>query len=419
MKNPRVSALPNELLHSISGHLDLENLLALSRTGRQMHAICLVWIYRVLLLQSEVQVLKCLKSMVLRSAVAESVRELKIVCYPKCALKSFHRTLECAIKLMKGLRVIQIAPLSLFSPFSRVYFPRLLSCTVPVTVDIFPFLLKNPTVKSLSVRAGSDLSNYDFCLWPIRPMQMSDLMSFDGPDIVACSVIPGSRVSQAAIFWPQETVVGFPKIFAALAASTADMDNLSCVVCTWDPSLLPAIAKHMPRLACLHIQHLNLDQMSTGPREDFHAAIENALRSLPCLTILKISEGVDLQRREIAWTDEDREFEFELVQRWGEISSTVLHMAIGRFTPWIRFQGLWFPDNIAANTWLLTKILSSPRSVWPESSGSEIGFQNFSVTIPKSAPPGAAQLNVLHFSLIGVTGPYPYQQSFNVTLEID
>ncbi|KAJ7653163.1 hypothetical protein DFH06DRAFT_1204860 [Mycena polygramma] len=366
MKSPGVSALPNELLHSISGNLDLENLFALCRTSRQMHAICLGLIYRVLSLKSEVQVLKCLKSIVLRPAVAEFVRELKIVCYPKCALKSFHRTLECAIQLMTGLRVIQVTPRSLFSPFSRVYFPRLLSCIVPLTVDIFPFLLKNPTINSLSVRAGADLANSDFCSWPIRPMQMSNLTLFDGPDIIACSVIPGSRVSRAAIFWPQETVVGFPKVFAALAASTADMDNLSCVICTWDPSLLQTIAEHTPRLECLHIQHLNLDQLSTGPRENFHAAIENALRSLPCLTSLKILEGVDSLRREIERTDEEREFEFELVQKWGEISSTVLQMAIGCFTPWIRFRRLWFPDNIAGNTWLLTKILSSPRSVWPE-----------------------------------------------------
>ncbi|KZP04160.1 hypothetical protein FIBSPDRAFT_788260 [Athelia psychrophila] len=43
--------------------------------------------------------------------------------------------------------------------------------------------------------------------------------------------------------------------------------------------------------------------------------------------------------------------------------------------------------------------------------------QNFTVTLPASAPNGSAQLTVTHFSLIGA-GPYASTQYVNITLEV-
>ncbi|KAM6493943.1 hypothetical protein JOM56_010304 [Amanita muscaria] len=44
-------------------------------------------------------------------------------------------------------------------------------------------------------------------------------------------------------------------------------------------------------------------------------------------------------------------------------------------------------------------------------------YQNFSVAIPASWTKGAAQLNVAHFTLIGL-GPFPFSETLNVSLTI-
>ncbi|KAF8218118.1 hypothetical protein K438DRAFT_1952957 [Mycena galopus ATCC 62051] len=44
-------------------------------------------------------------------------------------------------------------------------------------------------------------------------------------------------------------------------------------------------------------------------------------------------------------------------------------------------------------------------------------YQNFTVTIPSSAPAGAAQLNLAHFSLVGAS-LYPFLETHNITLNV-
>ncbi|KAF8737491.1 hypothetical protein AX14_012788 [Amanita brunnescens Koide BX004] len=44
-------------------------------------------------------------------------------------------------------------------------------------------------------------------------------------------------------------------------------------------------------------------------------------------------------------------------------------------------------------------------------------YQNFSVSVPSAYPQGAAQLNVAHFSLVGL-GPFPFLQTLNSTLVV-
>ncbi|KAJ7449162.1 hypothetical protein FB451DRAFT_1187266 [Mycena latifolia] len=51
------------------------------------------------------------------------------------------------------------------------------------------------------------------------------------------------------------------------------------------------------------------------------------------------------------------------------------------------------------------------------SPGPRLPYQNFTVTIP-AVSPGTAQINVIHFSLVGA-GPFPLSQSRNVTVTVE
>jgi len=363
MKNPpKLHTLPAELIHTISGHVELKDLLVLCRTSRQMHAICLRCIYRAIALTNATQLLKCCKTIISRPEAADSVRYLRIYYHPRYvyALKSFYTTFEYAIKRMKNLRVIHLLVRDLFRVFSRLSFPRLSDCTLPISSDIFPFLRRNPAITLLSMLPGADGTCPDFWKSPIQPIHMPKLEVFNGPDIVACSVVPGSIASHIGIFWPEKSVMEFSRDLAHVATSKADdIINLSCVICSWNPALLVAIAKYTPR-----IQYLQIRSMQSQGREDFLSALRNILPSLPCLSNLVIMD--DAANDEI---DEERELEFQAVQTWGEVSPALTRVTLSTPTPWLRLiANIWLPDfskncpeTAQTIKWFIKRILNSPE----------------------------------------------------------
>jgi hypothetical protein len=65
--------LPNELIHAIAGCLETRDLLAVCRTSRHIHAICLERIYRSIILDDPAQSVKCCKAIIARPEAASSV----------------------------------------------------------------------------------------------------------------------------------------------------------------------------------------------------------------------------------------------------------------------------------------------------------------------------------------------------------
>ncbi|KAJ7653152.1 hypothetical protein DFH06DRAFT_1204843 [Mycena polygramma] len=365
MKKPsRLSALPTELIHEISGCMGLQDLLALCRTSRQIHTICLKWIYRDLTLDSPVQVLQCCRTVVSRTESAAAVRKLKI--NPrfelKCPLKSFCSTFESAIRLMKNLELLDVANNAMLSQiFCHISFPRLLTCTIPHSLHLFQFLGMNPMITSLTV-IPSLIGRSKSGTAALKRIHMPRLENFQGPGSVACSVLPGSRTSRLIIYW--EPLADFSRVLAAVEASKVEVIELSNLVYVWDPSLLAAIAKYTPRIEMLHIQYIKNHQ----GREDIFSAFENTLHSLPRLGQLRIMEGDGPGLDSLDHIDEALESEFEVVRKWGEMFPNVISTTLMTDTPWrplrhpIFSQDVWYPGlSLRALKWWITKVLMSPE----------------------------------------------------------
>ncbi|KAF7368815.1 hypothetical protein MVEN_00206700 [Mycena venus] len=352
MNATKLSTLPTELIHTVSGHLELKDLLALCRTSHQIHAISLGWIYRAITLQNSVQMLEFCKTIISRPEAAGSVRKLVVTgnCYPKCGLKSFYSIFGSAIMTMKNLRFLD---------------------------------LRNPTITSLSLLPGADDPHSNYEISTTQPIRMPKLEVFHGPALVACSVVPGSRVSRIAIPWDARPVIEFSTAFATLTTSKVDITDFACTIWAWDPALLAAIATYMPRIERLQIMNMEFlsGSSSTLPKEVSNTvhylcpragslvarisflAFDNTLRSLSRLSGLMISDmpgnhGIDQQL----------DLEFETVQRWAEISP-VLARVTSSATMWIRLPGnLWFPGDpmqISPQTtqclkWFIRKVLTWP-----------------------------------------------------------
>ncbi|KAJ6551789.1 hypothetical protein B0H19DRAFT_1158907 [Mycena capillaripes] len=376
MKKPQLSALPTELIQAISGHLELKDLLVLCCTSHQMHAICVGWIYRVISLQSPVQLLKCCQTILSRKEAADAIREIKIVSYvyPKYALKGFYSTFESAIMRMKNLRTLKLRVFELFKPLSHISFPRLFDCMLPMSLDIFPFLRNNSSITSVMLSPALEGAfGLDSFPIDISPIHMPKLQCFIGSRIVACSVVPGSLVSRVGVLWTEQGVMESPRDLAAIATSKSDIVELSCATSNsrWDPALLVAIAKHTPRIRQLSIRNMDYGSPPRRWREDFLSVFDHTIRSLPCLEHLIIVEAVDLPRRPpgIDRVDEELDSEFESVRKWGETSPELKRVTLSSVTTWERFRGnVWFPGNpikvcpgtVRCCKWIINKVLDSP-----------------------------------------------------------
>ncbi|KAJ6494026.1 hypothetical protein C8R47DRAFT_1118079 [Mycena vitilis] len=374
MENPtELSALPNELMHTIAGYLKPTNLLPLCSTSRQMHAICLEWIYRAITLENPAQIIRCCKAILSRKEAAEAVRTLAIVCYPGYPLKKFFTTFVSAVsRIVSNLRVLDMCVPSLLLAIAHISFPRLHTCTLPFSPDIIRFLRLNPSMASITIFPEGS-RRYD---WPLARIHMPNLEHFDGPDVVACIVIPGSLVSRIALFWPDRPDLDFSRGLVAAASSKADLTELSNLVYSWNPNLLAAIAEHTPRVQFLQIRNLKDFSVASPRRDRFFTAMDGVLPSLPCLIGLIIVESSSLRPMGTQWISEELDSEFEIVQRWGALSPVLNRLTLPSTTLWLRISdNVWFPGDpskegpvtLLCLKWLIQKVLTSsdlPLAYW-------------------------------------------------------
>ncbi|KAJ6494011.1 hypothetical protein C8R47DRAFT_1213691 [Mycena vitilis] len=187
------------------------------------------------------------------------------------------------------------------SPYSATYLFR--NSPIAPLLHLFQFLCLNPTITGLVIIP----THFTAALSPTR---MPRLETFRGPGTVACSVLPGSRISKLMIYW--ELFPDFSRVLAMAGTSKIDVVELSSVLDFWDPLLLMAVAKHVPRVELLHIQYI---ENQHGSQQDDSSAVENTLHSLPGLAKVRIMEG-DGTRMDS--TDGELDSEFEVVRKWGE-----------------------------------------------------------------------------------------------------
>ncbi|KAJ7649229.1 hypothetical protein B0H17DRAFT_1270911 [Mycena rosella] len=244
--------LPNELLYTISGCLDTRDLLVLCRTSRQMHAICLKWIYQNITLNDPAQVIRFFRTVNSRPEVSDSVREFDMSWAPRIPLKSFYATVKAAVNRLNNVRILRlpISPL-LFQLFSDAHFPQLCQCAVPSSVGIMPFLDRHRQISTLRVLPSDGalglLEAFQLTSY-IPPIHMPKLRQFEGPAIVAFSVVPGSSTSHLTIYWDAASTRNLSYGLAGFARSNVDIVRLTNVVYTWDRGLLSATTNHLPRL---------------------------------------------------------------------------------------------------------------------------------------------------------------------------
>ncbi|KAJ7143756.1 hypothetical protein C8R44DRAFT_864789 [Mycena epipterygia] len=354
MRNPsRFLALPNELIHKIAGCTESRDLLTLCQVNRQIHDICLEWIYRSITVAGPAQVVKCCRTLISCAQTADLVRTFKISCYPRRALKSYYATVGSAIRKLKNVQSLEVPPsLPLFRLFSSTQFPQLSECILPSSVDIIPFVQRHTMISILHVLPSletpwdsSDVpfdrdAPFEFMITsPIPPAHLPKLRAFIGPAALAYSVVPGSSTEYMSIDWEINGMSPSAGV-ATLARSNADVVWLQNIVLSWDCQLLSAVADHMPRLRYLLFRNIN----DFHEKELFFSCMDDTLRSLLHLEAIVLSEGLTDPH------DEDVREEFEVVRRWGEISSILKHVTFPSNTQWRYMSvpfggggGLWLP----------------------------------------------------------------------------
>ncbi|KAJ7116534.1 hypothetical protein C8R44DRAFT_983587 [Mycena epipterygia] len=349
MRNPsRLLALPNELIHRIAGHTESRDLLALCQTNRQIHNICLEWIYRSITVDDPARLVKCCKTIISRAEAADLVRKLSISCCLRHPLKSYYSTVGSAIRKLKNLQSLKV-PFSLtytfFQLFSATQFPHLSECVLPASVEIIPFLERHPMISRLSA-IPYDVAQSNSHLFPIdrnmlfgslQPIRMPKLQEFLGPASLAYVVIPGSSTSRMSIYWESNQTTSSSGAVATLARPNVDVILLENIVVRWDRQLLSAIAVHMPRL-----EHLTFHNIGNCEEEKlFLSHIDDTLRSLPRLRSITLLAGFTADPH-----DGDLREEFEAVRRWGEIAPMLTDVTFPSKMSWTYVPlpfGLWLP----------------------------------------------------------------------------
>ncbi|KAF7377932.1 hypothetical protein MSAN_00217100 [Mycena sanguinolenta] len=349
--------LPTELIHAISTHLELRDHLFLCRASSRMQMICVKRIYRVLDLKSPVQLLQCFKTIIARPKAATSVRELSIRFYcPDYTLKSFHTMLRSAAARMENLLVISVRDTALLRSISDIAFVRLTDCSIPLSLDSYPFLGRNPTIEYVALLSLPSQTEF---LSNIQPIRMPKLEHFVGPECAVYAVVPYAPVSTLSIWW---MALEYSRGLTAAASSKAELCELVNAVSFWDPALPRAIAKHTPRIQSLHIRGLLLSGL-TPDKENFLSAIDDVLSSLTCLVELVVWDDTP----PIDSIGDAFESEFDRIRKWGDICPTLIFASLTR--TWARFGVLWLPERSGTETewieclkWLIKKALNRRQS---------------------------------------------------------
>ncbi|KAJ7116533.1 hypothetical protein C8R44DRAFT_739236 [Mycena epipterygia] len=190
----RFLALPNELIHTVAGHTESRDLFSLCQTNRQIHNICLEWIYRRITVNDPARLVQCCKTIVLHAEAADLVRKLTIL-------------------------------------------------------SAIPYNATPSTSNLIQI-------DEDTLFGSLQPIRMPKLQVFLGPASLAYVVIPGSPTLRMLIHWESNRSTSSSDGVATLARSAVDVLLIQNLVVGWDRQLLSTITAHMPRLKRLMFRNL-------------------------------------------------------------------------------------------------------------------------------------------------------------------
>ncbi|KAJ7769174.1 hypothetical protein DFH07DRAFT_1006962, partial [Mycena maculata] len=286
----------------------------------------------------------------------------------RIGLGSFYRTVAYAVGRLTNLAVFDISnSRSIFKCFSDKRFPNLLVCTIPFMTNIISFLKGYPQIYYLHAIPCAD-GGLSFCLTsPTQSVSMPKLQCFAGPDHIACTVIPGSQVSDMTVYWLPDRSMKSSDCLVALARPKVDVVCLKNVMVGWDCGILLAIANHMP-----HVEHLEFQNLSDyKERELFISRIESALCSLPQIKCINLFEGILQTPKNYTENEATQDAEFEAVRRWGDQSASLNFITFPSIMRWVRFGAKgtawlpWLPTSIATSVhsncrWLFKTVVTVP-----------------------------------------------------------
>ncbi|KAJ7100900.1 hypothetical protein B0H15DRAFT_995571 [Mycena belliarum] len=356
----RLAELPLELLDCVAENADLGSSLSLCQTDRRTHGVCLRWIYRHLLLEDPVRAIGCLKTVISNAEAAHAVRILVIRVEKLSLLAAFYRLLTTALRLATNLELLDIYTRpELFAAARGIHFSRLRRVSIPFCADIIPFLQLHQNLVELSV---DPVPNASVATWraSLHPILLPHLEVFSGPEIVAQSVLRGSRTTHIIVFWNPQLHQGFTDFFLAIDNCPKKFQNVHNILTFWDPLLLGAIARYTPRLMSLGVRNVSSFHEPTE-MDEFISGVDAMLRTLPELCSLSIvANAVPASS-----TTADLDREFEIVRRWGDVVPKLCRCVFPSTTEWFRGDtGVWCPLNMADKDarfqWFLTTIISTP-----------------------------------------------------------
>ncbi|KAJ7208292.1 hypothetical protein GGX14DRAFT_454312 [Mycena pura] len=365
-------ALPVELLDTIVGHAQPQDLLELARTTRQTHDVCIRHIYATIVLKNGCQAISCFKTLISNPRSAHCVRKLVVGDLDtKVMLEAALRITQVAMNKLEFLSAIRFATKSKsFELFSSIHFPGLRKCLIPLTIATVHFLQRHPNLAEVVVIPVVK----EF--WPLSipgvAIPMAHLQSFIGPDIIAEVILPGFRLSHITIGSRRLSHARpIPTIIDAVTGGGAKLGSVHYFVTHWDTALLPSIAANAPSVTFVHVQN-QYGTRSFVSSEAFISSVDNSIAVLQDLEALEISH----RRRGTVQTEflsQELAAEFELVRRWGDRVPALTYCLLPSETTWVRRRGrnVWTPTasndsadgNAIRHDWLYAALRDSPRNV--------------------------------------------------------
>ncbi|KAJ7620972.1 hypothetical protein FB45DRAFT_132161 [Roridomyces roridus] len=345
---PQQSRLANELLCKIADLCQVEDLLVLCRSNRQMSSICVRSIYRFITLDNPTQAIACCKTLLSSTEAAAAVRRFAIICDPNFALES----ISSALPVLRNLQSLDILSCRNILPaIPEAVFPRLQHCSLPCTPEIVPFLQRHDGLERIEVSPYGHQSGTFFRFESsIPPISMPRLLQFMGPVNVANSLIPGSCLFTLDLFWDSDpTITGFERLPSTYfqdkipTVAQAEVAIFRNILTVWDHRILPPIAEYLPHLKELEFANPLGTASSDAEAYEFISAVGGILPSLPNLWELKIYNGAkfidDGSTSSSSPDDETLNREFGIACTCLEQSRSLARILLPSRTSWLLVRG--------------------------------------------------------------------------------
>ncbi|KAJ7167130.1 hypothetical protein C8R46DRAFT_1351285 [Mycena filopes] len=351
------SLLPTEILDLIAGNSSLQDLLALCRADRSVHAVCLRQIYCDITLPDARSAVLFFRTMISNKLAASYVLNLAMESYlapelPVYLFKAFGTLVRTGMCNLTSLHELDSTIPQVFHVFSDMHFPHLRACTISLFDDTAAFLRLHPKLTHLIIYNPLGLSVPVSLRTP--PIILPDITSFVGPHILAPLILQNSPAALATTLnYHQHDTTAFAETLSPIAKAVPALRVLYSIVPTWDPALPAAIGAHLPSLVNVKIQ--NRSQVGPDdPADDlppFLLCIDRMIHALRDLRTLHIVTDPPHPLDRLA-------VEFEHVRRWGDISPALVLVLLTSHTPWVRLPGgLWLPSG--QEKWFVREIACS------------------------------------------------------------